>query len=241
VDIWRFLYLFLGLYYCAGLGLMLLIRPDVTRPAIIGGLCGAGWEMLSEVWYLHDYWRPENVLGLVWPGLEDAIYGFGVTGVTICSVPVLAKLLWRRDTVSWVHTQHRPPWVLGLLYGLYAAVMMLAVYVAQAPSMVTVCCVFAVVALVPCLYSARLAVLALVAAVFMALVSFLSFWFALNVVIDGPLYLAHVLLRPTATVAGVPTIQIVWDFLRAPAVICLMTVLGGWSLTVTPARTRAAV
>jgi hypothetical protein len=241
VVTWR--YLLLALTY---LGLLILTlgvayrywHNSLVRAAVTVGAIGAVWEIISEYWYLQDYWRPVTVLP--WPSLEDAIYGLGVTGLTACVAALIWPRPWRPGALTWRWDGLPGTTAVGqllMLFVPYIAVMQLA-HLGHVPSIWTATAFFLVCCIIPILLDVH-GVLwrALATGAVMAALSFVLYAIALNWVIDGHQYLQQLLIHPEAPRwAEVPVDEIAWNFTRGMAVYCLMWMMSGWTLT--PMRRR---
>lgn len=77
----RYVYLLLSLYVLAIVALICWLRADLRsialRTSFIGGVAG----LISEYWYLKDYWRPPSILRGGPLSVEDFLFGAGITGL----------------------------------------------------------------------------------------------------------------------------------------------------------------
>ena len=77
----RWIFLLLGLCLLAAWGVFAALREDLRAPMLKLSAVGAVAGLVSEIWYFRDYWRPPTLAGVGRPSLEDALFGFAVTGV----------------------------------------------------------------------------------------------------------------------------------------------------------------
>ncbi len=104
----RFAYLLLGLSLLAVWSLIYVTRRDLQRMMMRVSIVGAFAGILSEYWYFRDYWRPP--LAIHWGNisLDDAIFGFAITGISASIV------LWLTKKKSVQVTSGHPKIFLGL-------------------------------------------------------------------------------------------------------------------------------
>lgn len=218
----RLLYLLLGCIYLAAALAVYVKRPDLRRAIVVMGCVGGFLEAISEVWYLKDYWRPITVVP-GWPAPEDFIYGFGVTALTVCVVPVLARC----NYVPAIPNGDRPlkkiatAYVAILISVAFAVMMSLTVDLVDLPSiwMATLC--FFAFGLGVLLYreNRQFILQGLLCGIFMGLLSLGGYAVGLNFVVDGDAFLREVLITYNTKwdmrVAGnVPLDEVAWNTAR---------------------------
>jgi hypothetical protein len=85
-------FLLVPLLYC------LSTRKDlataVTKLGLLGGVAG----LLSELFYLRDYWRPPTIVGTGRIAPEDFLFGFAITSLSVLIYPTLTKQSFTRGT-----------------------------------------------------------------------------------------------------------------------------------------------
>jgi hypothetical protein len=63
--------------------IIIIVRKDlktkILRTSIAGGFAG----IVSEFWYLKDYWQPPSLLGRSTISIEDFLFGFFITGIIV--------------------------------------------------------------------------------------------------------------------------------------------------------------
>ena len=82
---------FISLPFLIGTLVIFVMRPDLRRYILKVGILGGIAGILSELWYLQDYWRPPMLLGTGHPSVEDFLFGFGVVAFTA----TLHKVIFR--------------------------------------------------------------------------------------------------------------------------------------------------
>jgi len=87
----RYAYLTLSLSFATALGIMLLIRKDLAKLALLVGSFGGTAGVMAEVFYFHDYWRPPSLFGTAVPSPEDLIFGFSITALAVITFLVLGR------------------------------------------------------------------------------------------------------------------------------------------------------
>ena len=229
----RYLYLWLALAYVGGTAVVWLTRRDL-RPVILrAGPFGALVEVASEWCYLHDYWRPESVLGTHWPFLEDALYGFGVTALAACAGAFwVPPPPWRRSITEYVYEEAPAIGLLLTAIGCYAF-MLVVVRFSGAPSVRVMAIVFAILGLFAALVRPDLIWTGVKAGLIMGLLAFTTYWLALDVVINGHSYLNHVLLPSSGEVrvlGNLPLTQVFWNIARGWCIGMLYPAVTGMSL-----------
>lgn len=78
------------------------LRKKMLKTSIIGGLAG----FVAEYWYFKDYWHPPTLMGKTAVSIEDFLFGFTVTGLsvtvyeTFCLTKVVKQEKNRRQIFS---------------------------------------------------------------------------------------------------------------------------------------------
>lgn len=67
-------FVWLLIYFC---------RKDLRRRILKSSIFGGGAGIVSEFWYFSDYWDPPSIFGLAVVSIEDVLFGFLITGVSV--------------------------------------------------------------------------------------------------------------------------------------------------------------
>jgi len=225
----KYLYLYLAGLVCLATFVIWILRPDLRRTIAYAGLAGGIIEVVSEYWYLQDYWAPPSILGF--PAPEDFLYGFGVTALAACAVP-----FWFRRT--YVGSRPRPLRIAGAVLAVATWVMMMATLTQDSTfvSLWVAATGFAYVGLIACIVRPDLLWVGLAAGLMMGLLSLAGFWLGLNHLIDGNAFLNHVLLHPGSSgdiriLGQVPLDEIVWNVARGFCIAVMYPALAGKQLS----------
>lgn len=97
----RYAYLVLSLSFAAPLAIMLLIRKDLAKLALLAGSFGGVAAAMAEVFYFRDYWRPPSMFGIATISPEDVIFGFSISVLA-----VITYLVLRRKQLITTATSH---------------------------------------------------------------------------------------------------------------------------------------
>jgi hypothetical protein len=103
----KYFYLLLSLTYSVIWALIFIRRSDLRSKLLFTGLLGGAAGLISEFWYVEDYWQPPTILGTA-VSVEDFIFGFGAAGVG----SVLYQVFTRSGNVPY---QNRQMYVLPLI------------------------------------------------------------------------------------------------------------------------------
>lgn len=79
----KYTYSLLGALILAPLLCILWIRKDLAHKAVKAGLVGGGAGLVSEFFYFKDYWRPPSLRGIAAVSVEDFIFGFAITSLSL--------------------------------------------------------------------------------------------------------------------------------------------------------------
>ncbi len=222
---YHILYAVLALVSCALAALVWLKRRDLGLHMLVAGCAGGGLEVLSEYWYLQDYWHPGTLLGF--PAPEDFAYGFGTTAFTIGVVPLLfrAKYTFPVLMLSW---QMRASYGVASLVG-FAIAMQVGQRYTSLPSIWLATIAFAALGCANFMWVPEAFEPAAVAAAVMAVIALVGYGIGLNWVVDGDNYLHQVYLLWHTNwdnrLWGVPIDEIAWNAARAWAVTSLYMVV----------------
>ena len=55
------------------------VRKKMLKASVMGGLSG----FIAEYWYFNDYWQPPTLLGQSVISIEDFLFGFTITGISV--------------------------------------------------------------------------------------------------------------------------------------------------------------
>jgi Lycopene cyclase len=87
----KYAYLLLGLLMMVPVVGIFWVRRDlrgvVVKVGVIGGLIG----LAAEGFYFRDYWRPPSLLGVAHISVEDFLFGFAITALSVAVYPFLAR------------------------------------------------------------------------------------------------------------------------------------------------------
>lgn len=216
---------------CALAGVALLIRRDLWPAALWAGIAGGVLEVISEIWYLQDYWAPPTLLAS--PAPEDFFYGFGTTALTVCIAPILLG----KKYVHVGEDRFRWPWTVGGIT-LFHFLMFIFMSTSAKPHIVSIwsaTALFAWLGILACSLREDMERPALLTAAVMGIVAAAGYALGLDVVIDGKQYLNQILLtRGTAwdirALGNVPLDEIAWNITRAWCVVGAYALLGGRKL-----------
>lgn len=234
------LYLMLAITPClACLGIWLHKRY-LGRHILVAGIIGAFWEAGSEIFYLTDYWHPVALLGWPtfrgqhWPILEDAIYGFGVTGFMAVLIPYVSNRTYvpymEKHPVPGLALAMRPFYVAYVFLALmWMGSMRLATLGHGINSIWLASALFLGIGLQCLWFRPKLWRAGLLAAATFALIALVFYAIALNLMVDGNHYLAQVWLPYHQwfgwRILGVPVDEIVWNAARGWGVAIAYPVL----------------
>lgn len=233
---WHYTYLLLGCMVDLGALVVYWVRADLRRPIIAAGVIGGGLEAISEVWYLHDYWRPLTLW--VWPTPEDLLYGFGTTALAVCAVP----FWFRCRYVPLANTPARKKWVIVPLaaFGIGMSCVGRTHFL---PSIWAATLLFMTVGSVACVIRRDLLRIGMIGGLIMGLVATIGYGIGLNFVIDGAAFLDHVLLIAGTPwdiriLGNVPLDEVAWNIMRGWCVAVLYPLLTAQQLIPQRAKHR---
>lgn len=76
-------YLLIGALLLLPWAVIYLLKPSLRKmmlkTSVMGGLAG----FIAEYWYFKDYWHPPSLLGNTVISIEDFLFGFTVTGLSV--------------------------------------------------------------------------------------------------------------------------------------------------------------
>lgn len=84
-------YLFLGIFLFVIWISFYIIRKDIRRKLIKVSWFGGFAGFIAEYWYFKDYWHPYSVLGRKIVSVEDFIFGFTITGISVVAYDIFFK------------------------------------------------------------------------------------------------------------------------------------------------------
>lgn len=102
----RYYYLIYSLFFLGLLVIALVIRRDLIRYTYSALLFGLVAGPVSQLLYLHDYWRPLTLFGQSRVSIEDSIFGTGIFGLAFVLYPFARQLSFRVPKVA-SGVQHR--------------------------------------------------------------------------------------------------------------------------------------
>lgn len=114
----KYTYLFLSVAVFALFLVVISSRKDLYRVVLKLGLVGGAAGLISELFYFRDYWRPPSLAGIATISLEDFLFGFAITALSVVIYPVLAK--------SAHKVKHQPR---KRLYGLFFILGLLSMFI----------------------------------------------------------------------------------------------------------------
>jgi hypothetical protein len=188
------LYLALALLMFTAAMLVYAWRSDLRRPILIAGTVGMIIEVGSDLsWYLQDYWRPPTVLP--WPVVEDLFFGFGVTALAVCAVPVWCLRRYEPLRAPQDGCRNRKAvWGAVILLLGFAAAMTLTQVLTDINSILAATLYFLGVGVAASALRRDIWWVGPVAGLIMALVAFIGYFLGLDVLIDGDAFLRLVYL-----------------------------------------------
>lgn len=106
-------------------------RKKMLKTSVMGGLAG----LIAEYWYFQDYWHPPTLLGQTVISIEDFLFGFTVTGLSVSIYEMVFA-------VSMIKTETNRKKLFGLLFLTGVAAMMIFNIGFKVNSIVVSCCCF---------------------------------------------------------------------------------------------------
>jgi hypothetical protein len=212
----QYLYLLLAGVENFATGVVLLLRRDLWRAVLAVGVIGGGIEVLSELWYLNDYWQPPTVIPLF---IVDFLYGFATSALAVCAVPFWSFVVRRRLAYDTNQTEGDNCRFLLFLIPAFAGVMSLMQAFTAIPSIWTASGCFVLGGVFACYFRRDLLMPGIVAGIIMGTVAAVGYGIGLNWLVDGKAFLTQVyLLSGTKwdirVLGQVPLDEIVWNMAR---------------------------
>jgi len=82
---------FLGIAF-----ILLMLRKDIARTVIKYSLMGGFAGMAAEFFYFRDYWRPPSLMCIGKVSIEDFIFGFAISAISITAYPVFTRIVMKK-------------------------------------------------------------------------------------------------------------------------------------------------